>query len=94
MQLAWLLATDSDPAARMAPGRPIRIRRGGGRTRLEIDLPGIAKEEVEVMLKGTDLHLRVRDGRRSISLPDSLAGRSVEGVRLREPVLEIIFSER
>jgi arsenite-transporting ATPase len=84
---------EADPAARMAPGRPIRIRRGGGRTRLEIDLPGIAKEEVEVMLKGTDLHLRVRDGRRSISLPDSLAGRSVEGVRLREPVLEIIFSE-
>ena len=91
--LAVDLFGDVDPAARLASGRPIRIRRAGGRTRLEIDLPGIAKEEVEVLLKGTDLHLRVRDGRRSISLPDSLVGRSITQVRLREPVLEILFSE-
>lgn len=45
------------------------------------------------MLKGSELHLRVRDGRRSISLPDSLAGRAVERVRLRSPVLEILFAE-
>ncbi|MAG33309.1 MAG: arsenic-transporting ATPase [Deltaproteobacteria bacterium] len=82
-----------DPAARMAEGRPIRIRRGGGRTRMEIDLPGIAKEEIEVLAKGVDLHLRVRDGRRSISLPDSLVGRPIERVRLREPVLEILFGD-
>ena len=82
---------DIDPAARLATSRPIRIRRGGGRTRLEIDLPGVAKEEIDVMLKGADLHLRVRDGRRSIALPDSLVGRRIERVRLREPVLEILF---
>ena len=35
-------------------------------------------------LKGADLHLRVRDGRRSISLPDSV-GRAIERVRLRAP---------
>jgi arsenite-transporting ATPase len=91
--LALDLFGDQDPAARLAPGRPIRIRRAGGRTRIEIDLPGIAKEEIDVMLKGADLHLRVRDGRRSISLPDSLAGRAIERVRLRAPVLEILFSE-
>jgi arsenite-transporting ATPase len=91
--LALDLFGAQDPAARLAPGRPIRIRRAGGRTRLEIDLPGIAKEEIDVMLKGADLHLRVRDGRRSISLPDSLAGRAIERVRLRAPVLEILFSE-
>lgn len=84
---------DIDPAARLASGRPIRIRRAGGRTRLEIDLPGVAKEEIDVMLKGADLHLRVRDGRRSIALPDSLVGRRIERVRLREPVLEILFGE-
>jgi len=91
--LAVDLFGDLDPAARMAEGRPIRIRRGGGRTRLEIDLPGISKEEIDVMLKGSDLHLRVRDGRRSISLPDSLAGRSIERVRLHASVLEILFGE-
>lgn len=91
--LARDLFGDADPAARFAKGRPIRIRRGGGRTRMEIDLPGIAKEEIEVRSRGADLHLRVRDGRRTISLPDSLVGRGIERVRLREPVLEILFAE-
>ena len=61
--------------------------------RMEIDVPGISKEEVEVAMKGTDLHLRIRDGRRSIPLPDSIAGRDIERVRLRPPILEITFSD-
>ncbi len=92
-ELAVDLFGETDPAARMAEGRPIRIRRAGGRTRLEIDLPGITKEDIDVLLKGSELHLRVRDGRRSISLPDSLVGRSIERVRLRASVLEILFGE-
>lgn len=84
---------DEDPAAMLSTGRPIRIRRAGGRTRLEIDLPGISKEEIDVLLKGADLHLRVRDGRRSIGLPDSLVGREIERVRLRDSMLEITFSD-
>jgi len=91
--LALDLFGDDDPAARFASGRPIRFRRVGGRTRMEIDLPGITKEEIEVFAKGADLHLRVRDGRRSISLPETLVGRSIEKVRLREPVLEILFND-
>jgi len=91
--LALDLFDGEDPAARFATGRPIRIRRGGGRTRMEIDLPGITKEEIEVVASGSDLHLRVRDGRRSISLPESLVGRAIERVRLREPVLEILFAD-
>lgn len=91
--LALDLFGDLDPAARFATPRPIRIRRGAGRTRLEIDLPGMTKEEIEVVAKGADLHLRVRDARRMISLPESLIGKAIEGVRLREPVLEIVFGE-
>ena len=82
-----------DPATLLATGRPIRIHREGDRTRLEIDLPGVAKEEIDVSVKGVDLHLRVRDGRRSLCLPDSLVGRPVERVRLRAPTLEISFGE-
>ena len=85
---------DVDPAARLAEGRPLRIRRAGGRTRLELDLPGIEKGEVEVAARGDALHLRVRDMRRALTLPDSLVGRAIERVRLRPPVLEIQFAER
>jgi arsenite-transporting ATPase len=89
--LAVDLFGDEDPAARFAEGRPIRIRRVAGRTRMEITLPGVAKEEIEVAARGADLHLRVRDSRRSISLPESVVGKRVEKVRLREGVLEILF---
>lgn len=82
-----------DPAARLAEGRPFRIRHAGGRMRLEIDLPGITKEEIEVMTKGADLHLRVRNGRRSIPLPDSMVGRAIERVRLRDGTLEVSFAD-
>ncbi|MBC8186970.1 MAG: ArsA family ATPase [Proteobacteria bacterium] len=92
-ELASDLFGDSDPAQRFSTGRPIRFRHVGGRTRMEIDLPGMTKEEIEVSAKGADLHLRVRDGRRSISLPESLVGRPIEKVRLREPVLEVHFGD-
>jgi arsenite-transporting ATPase len=91
--LALDLFGEQDPAARFATGRPIRIRRVGDRTRMEIELPGVTKEEIDVVAKGADLHLRVRDGRRSISLPETLAGRPIEKLRLRGGVLEIFFGE-
>ncbi|MFP6655244.1 MAG: ArsA-related P-loop ATPase, partial [Myxococcota bacterium] len=84
---------DDDPAARFSEGRPIRFRRVGGRTRMEIALPGISKEELSVSAKGADLFLQVRDARRLIHLPDSLVGRSIEKVRFREPLLEIHFGD-
>ena len=91
--LARDLFGEIDPAAIFATRRPIRIRRGAGRTRMEIDLPGMTKEDIEVVAKGTDLHLRVRDARRMISLPESVVGKPIEMIRFREPVLEILFGE-
>ncbi len=92
-ELARDLFGEADPAAIFATKRPIRIRRGAGRTRMEIDLPGMTKEEIEVVAKGADLHLRVRDARRLISLPESVIGKPIEMIRFREPVLEILFGE-
>ncbi len=91
--LARDLFDDDDPAARFATGQPIRVRRVDGRTRMEISLPGMTREEISVSARGADLHLRVRDGRRSISLPQSLVGRSITNIRLREPILEIHFAD-
>ena len=92
-ELARDLFGELDPASLFATRRPFRIRSGAGRTRMEIDLPGMTKEEIEVVAKGADLHLRVRDARRVISIPETLIGRPIEMVRFREPVLEILFGE-
>jgi arsenite-transporting ATPase len=92
-ELARDVFGDADPSAPLSTGRPLRIRRAAGRTRLEIDLPGVTKEEIEVLAKGDELHLRVRDARRALALPESLVGRPIERVRLRPPTLEIGFGD-
>jgi len=82
---------ERDPAALLHRGRPLRWRRVGAATVLEIDLPDVAKEEVEVAVHGEELHLRVRDARRTIALPASLVGRPVASARLHADVLTVRF---
>lgn len=80
-----------DPAAVLHKGRPLRWRRVGARTLLEIDLPHVSKEEIEVAVRGEDVHLRVRDGRRAIALPASLVGRRLAPPKLANGVLTLEF---
>lgn len=80
-----------DPAALFTRARPIRLLARAGHPCLEIDVPGATKEEIEVIGRGTDLVVRVRDARRLIALPDSLAGRSVRRVRVEDGVLCLEF---
>jgi arsenite-transporting ATPase len=89
--LAGEIFGDRDPAAFFSRSRPIRLRKRGHRTLMEIDLPGAVKEEVEVVAAGGELHVRVRDARRRIALPASLEGRPIEAVRLTDGVLEVSF---
>jgi arsenite-transporting ATPase len=87
--LARELWGERDPAAVFARVRPIRLRRHAGRTRLEVDLPGARKEELEVTAHGDELFVRVRDAVRRIALPASVAGRALQAARLEEGVLVV-----
>jgi arsenite/tail-anchored protein-transporting ATPase len=91
-RLAGDLYGDRDPAAVFTRAHPIRLRKHAGRTRLEIDLPGVAKGDVEVRARGAELHVRVRDATRLIALPASLAGRAVAAARLEGGVLTVDFT--
>ncbi|MBW2384427.1 MAG: ArsA family ATPase [Deltaproteobacteria bacterium] len=90
--LADRLFGERDPAGFYSRVRPIRLRKRAHRTVMEIELPGASKEEVDVILAGAELHIRVRDARRRIALPASIEGREIESVRLTEGVLELLFS--
>ncbi|MBW1683958.1 MAG: ArsA family ATPase [Deltaproteobacteria bacterium] len=90
--LARELYGEEDPARLFGHARPIRFEKREERTVLEIDLPHAEKEEIGVTVCGDELLLRVRDARRRIALPASLAGRAVEGVRLAKGVLEVVFA--
>jgi arsenite-transporting ATPase len=89
--LADALYAERDPAGRFVESRPFRFVRAGGRPRLEIDLPGARKDELEVAARGDELFVRVRDASRRVSLPAFLAGRAVARVRLEAGVLRIEF---
>ena len=82
---------DRDPAAIFTRSRPIRLRKHAGRTRLEVDLPGVSKEEIAVSTRGADLIVQVRNASRWIALPASVAGHPIRKVRLHDAVLEVEF---
>lgn len=90
--LAEGLFGDRDPAALFTRNRPIRLRKRGTVTLLEIDLPGASKEEVDVTRSGSEVVVHVRDAFRRIALPASIEGREIDGVQLRDGVLELAFA--
>jgi arsenite-transporting ATPase len=83
---------DRDPAALFTRSRPIRLRKRGGRTVLAIELPGARKDELEVKSSGSELWVRVRDARRRVALPASVAGRAIAEARIEDGVLEVVFA--
>jgi arsenite-transporting ATPase len=90
-ELALSVFGELDPARVLTRARPIRLEKDGVLTRLCIDLPGAEIADVEVVGRGDELLVRVRDAQRRIALPASVAGRSIDAVRLASGVLAIDF---
>ena len=91
-ELAGALYGEQDPARVFQRSRPIQLIHRDGQTLLAIELPNASLEDVDVLARGDELLVRVRDAHRRIALPASVAGRAVVGVRLAEQVLEITFA--
>jgi len=89
--LGEALFGERDPGALLARGRPIRLEKEGAGTRLSIELPGAVAADVDVVGRGDELLVRVRDAQRRIALPASVAGRSIDAVRLAGGVLAVDF---
>jgi arsenite-transporting ATPase len=81
-----------DPAALFVRRRPIRIERGEGGARLEIDLPSVGAEEVDVWIRGGDLCVSVRDFERRFALPRSMSGLLIAATGWHDGVLEVRFA--
>jgi arsenite-transporting ATPase len=91
-KLASALYGEEDPARVFQRSRPIQLIHRDGQTLLAVELPNSSSEEVDVVARGDELLVRVRDAHRRIALPASVAGRPVSGVRLAEQVLEVTFA--
>ncbi|MGI9431047.1 MAG: ArsA family ATPase [Myxococcota bacterium] len=72
--------------------QPIRLEKRAGRTWLELDLPGAVKEEIDLVERGSEIVVRVRDASRIVALPASVVGRAIERARFEDDVLRIEFA--
>ncbi|HKA82813.1 MAG TPA: ArsA family ATPase [Acidimicrobiales bacterium] len=90
--VAEALYGDEDPTARFGSGEPMRVRRRGSATVLEVDLPFSDRDELELGRRNGELLLRVGPYRRALLLPDSLRHRSVTGARLDNGRLLVTFA--
>ncbi|MHB8669329.1 MAG: ArsA family ATPase, partial [Acidimicrobiales bacterium] len=90
-QFGEVLYGDTDPAAVLHDGDPIRVHRRGQRSVLSIDLPFAEHDDVEVSRDGAELLVRVGPYRRALVLPDSLRRRIVDGATWAGTRLEVGF---
>jgi arsenite-transporting ATPase len=90
-ELGRELYGERDPAGCYVERRPLRLDKRNGCTVLAVDLPTVGREEVDVLVRGDELWVSVRDCERRVSLPASLAGLAVASAELVEGVLEVEF---
>jgi arsenite/tail-anchored protein-transporting ATPase len=90
--VADALYGDEDPTARFGRSEPMRVRRRGAATVLEVDLPFTERDELELARRNGELLVRVGPYRRALQLPDSLSRRSVAGARLHDGRLLVTFA--
>lgn len=89
--MAGELYGDRDPVTGFEAGSPFRVTETKDEVVLEVDVPFVDRDEVEVFRHGSELYLQVGPYRRSFLLPDSLRRRAVTGARLRGGVLRVAF---
>jgi arsenite-transporting ATPase len=85
---------DRDPTDVFFQDRPIEVKKEGKGYAMYIRLPFAEKEDLQVWTHGEDLVVSVKNQRRNILLPRTLASRRLLGAALTEGRLRVAFGER
>jgi arsenite-transporting ATPase len=88
-----VLYGDTDAAAVLHRGEPIRVHKRGERRVMSLELPFVDRDDLDVGRNEGELLVRVGAYRRAIVLPDSLRRRPVTGARMVGDRLEVSFGE-
>jgi len=83
---------DSDPAQVLYQETTYRISSDNGQYQLDLYLPGIPKEQVELSKTGDELNIRIGNHRRNLVLPQSLAALQPSGAKMEADHLKIRFA--
>jgi arsenite-transporting ATPase len=86
------LYKDEDPSQIYYEENTIRIVQKDNEYSLELYLPGIPKEQVQLNKTGDELNIRIGNHRRNLVLPQALAALKPSGAKMEEDYLKIRFS--
>jgi arsenite/tail-anchored protein-transporting ATPase len=92
-EMADSIYGDQDPSQIFYHSIPQRIRKVGNNYELQLHLPFVGKEEVDIKHREGDLFVTVGPYKREISLPRVLNGKRVSRGRLEEGMLSVTFSD-
>ena len=92
-RLKETLYANEDPAQVYYKENTIRVVQEGQNYSLELYLPGIPKEQIQLNKTGDELNVRIGNHRRNLVLPQALAALSPSGARMEEDYLKIRFTD-
>jgi arsenite-transporting ATPase len=92
-RLKETLYKDEDPAQVYYKENTVRIVQEGNNYSLQLYLPGIPKEQIQLNKTGDELNIRIGNHRRNLVLPQALAALQPTGAKMEEDYLKIKFAE-
>jgi arsenite-transporting ATPase len=91
-RLKETLYQDEDPSQVYYRENTIRIVQDAQNYSLELYLPGVPKEQIQLNKTGDELNIRIGNHRRNLVLPQALAALSPSGAKMEDDYLKIRFS--
>ncbi|MGL5875092.1 MAG: TRC40/GET3/ArsA family transport-energizing ATPase [Xenococcaceae cyanobacterium] len=92
-RLKETLYADEDPSQVYYRENTLKIVQEQGHYSLELYLPGIPKEQIQLNKTGDELNVRIGNHRRNLVLPQALAALKPSGAKMEEDYLKIRFSD-
>ncbi|MCS6813762.1 MAG: arsenic-transporting ATPase, partial [Cyanobacteria bacterium] len=91
-RLKDVLYGDEDPTQVYYKETTLRVVQEKEQYSLEVYLPGIPKNQVELSKSGDELNIRIGNHRRNLVLPQALAALQPSGAKMEADYLKIRFS--
>jgi arsenite-transporting ATPase len=92
-RLKETLYGDEDPTQVYYKETTLRVVQEQDQYSLEVYLPGIPKNQVELTKTGDELNIRIGNHRRNLVLPQALAALQPAGAKMEEDYLKIRFAD-
>lgn len=91
-RLKDVLYKDEDPSQVYYAENTIKIIQEENNYSLELYLPGIAKDQIQLNKTGDELNVRIGNHRRNLVLPQALAALKPSGAKMEDDYLKIKFA--